>query len=169
MKAGSMMWTALIISVGVGLFLVKYKVQGLEGQLATKRAEIARDRAEIRVLDAEWTYLNDPERLRRLSQEYLGFRPAVPANVTELATLPFRRDAAGAAPANSDGAPLSAQPDTPVNPLPGLTTPTATPGPALPVTPAATQSPAGHPVIFARLQRLLFPEAVGATIPEEAR
>jgi hypothetical protein len=56
--------------------------------------------------------------------------------------------------------------ETPAAPLPGLTTPTATPSPAPAITRAATESPAGYPVIFARLQRLLFPEAAGATFPE---
>jgi hypothetical protein len=172
------MWGALIIAVGISLFLVKYKVQGLEGQLAAKRAEIVRDRSEIRVLEAEWTYLNDPERLRRLSEQYLGLRPAVPENVTTMAALPFRQNATGAAGTASaagaatvpagDDVPLTAPPEAPAAPRPSITTPTATPVPTPRVTPAATRSPAGYPVIFARLQRLLFPEAVGATLPEGA-
>ena len=72
------------------MFLLKYKVQDLENELIAKQAQIVRDRGEIRVLDAEWTYLNDPGRLRRLSEEYLGFGPPVPQNVTDIDALPFR-------------------------------------------------------------------------------
>src|SRR5262249_12617470 len=70
MRAGGWMWGALAIGVGVSMYLVKYKVQALEDELNVKREQIAHDRAAIRVLEAEWTYLNDPGRLRRLSAQY---------------------------------------------------------------------------------------------------
>ena len=90
MRASHFLWGALAICVGVSLFLLKYKVLALENELIARQEQVVRDRAAIRVLQAEWTYLNDPERLRRLSAEYLGFAPATAQNITELSTLPFR-------------------------------------------------------------------------------
>jgi hypothetical protein len=147
MRTGIVMWLALAIVVGVGMFVVKYKVQALEDELTAKREQIARDRGAIRVLDAEWTYLNDPERLRRLSAQHLGFGPAVPQNVIDIAGLPMRDPAARA------GLPAPAAPG------PSDLTNHAEAAPA----PPAFERPGGLPVFLARLQRLLLPEAVGAT------
>ncbi len=146
---GILMWLSLAIMVGVGMFLVKYKVQALEDELLAKQEQIVRDRGSIRVLEAEWTYLNDPNRLRRLSAQHLGFGPSVPQNVTNLSELPMR-DAAGA------------RVDTPAPPmLPAGTAIRADAAPSL--AQPAFERPAGLPVFLARLQRMLLPEAVGAT------
>ncbi len=147
MRTGIVMWLALAIVVGVGLFLVKYKVQALEDELIAKREQAVRDRGAIRVLEAEWTYLNDPERLRRLSAQHLGFGPAVPQNVTDITNLPLRSGAVGRV---DSPAPAPAKPGTTIH---------AEAAPA----PPAFERPAGLPVLLARLQRLLLPEAVGAT------
>ena len=149
------MWLGLAIMVGIAMFLVKYKVQALEDEVVATRAQVARDRGAIRVLDAEWTYLNDPERLRRLSAQYLKFGPPVPQNVTDIAGLPMRDPAAGA-PSENAPATTAAPPATkPAGPTIDAE--------AAPDAPAAFQRPAGLPVFIARLQRLLLPEAVGAT------
>ena len=149
MRTGILMWLALSVMVGIGMFLVKYKVQALEDELTAKQEQIVRDRGAIRVLEAECTYLNDPGRLRRLSAQHLGFGPAVPQNVIEISGLPLR-DAAGA------------RVDTPASrTLPTGTTIRADAAPMM--TPTAFQRPAGLPVFLARLQRMLLPEAVGAT------
>jgi hypothetical protein len=137
----------LAIGVGVSLFLLKYKVQALENELVARQAQIVRDRGAIRVLQAEWTYLNDPERLRRLSEEHLGFGPAAPQNVAVIDALPFR-----------DGSQAPAQ----------VSQPTA-PTPQVPQTSASIEA---HKVdaddesmgamFINRIQRLLFPASAGA-------
>jgi hypothetical protein len=147
------MWLALAVVVGISMFLIKYKVQDLEEELQAKREEISRDRSAIRVLEAEWTYLNAPERLRRLSAQHLGFGPSVPQNMTDIEALPMR-----AAP----GVPTMAPAAAPTVPQPNG--PSIDAEAALPAR-TAFQRPAGLPVLLARLQRLLLPEAVGATIP----
>ena len=156
MRTGGWMWAALAVVVGVCMYLVKYKVQALEDELQDNRAQIARDRGAIRVLEAEWTYLNDPGRLRRLSAQHLGLRPAVPQNVTDIDALPMRPDGGSAAaqvPNDAKGAPLTENSTHAANE--GNKGPFATP------------RPYGLPVLAARLQRLLFPEAVGATTQRE--
>ncbi|MBL8629710.1 MAG: hypothetical protein JNM81_08790 [Rhodospirillaceae bacterium] len=90
MKLTAIMWAALTIVVGVSLFMLKYKVQGLEDQLQATYVQIEKDRTAIRVLDAEWTYLNDPGRLRRLSEQYLGFAPPAASQVITISQLPFK-------------------------------------------------------------------------------
>jgi hypothetical protein len=162
MRTGGWMWGALAIGVGISMYLVKYKVQALEDELTAKREQIVRDRGAIRVLDAEWTYLNDPGRLRRLSAQYLGFGPAVPQNVADINTLPMRDHASGGtAQAPVENALTNAKPVPAIGPtVHAVNTPQNT---AI----FATERPAGFPVLVARLQRLLFPDAVGATTHEE--
>jgi cell division protein FtsL len=90
MRLSMIMWAALTVVVGVSLFLLKYQVQALEDQLHATHAQIEKDKSAIRVLQAEWTYLNDPARLRRLSEQHLGFGAPNAKQVATLAQLPYR-------------------------------------------------------------------------------
>jgi hypothetical protein len=139
------MWLMLTVAVGAALFMLKYKVQDLENELVGKQQQIVRDQSAIRVLQAEWTYLNDPGRLRRLSEEYLDFHAATPQNVSGIDALPFR----------NGGAP---QLDATVR-APETHAEIAAPA-FVPV--AAPERPSVVSVAFARLQRLLLPSAAGA-------
>ena len=65
----------LTASVGVGLFLIKYRVQGLELELDNLNRNIARDRELIHVLKAEWSHFNEPNRLRVLAGRHLNMAP----------------------------------------------------------------------------------------------
>ncbi len=162
------MWLALAIGVGVSMFLLKYKVQDLENELIAKQEQVIRDQGAIRVLQAEWTYLNDPERLRQLSGEHLGFAPPALANMTEIASLPFRVPAP--AHGNADGAlpqrqiPARGEPADPA--LPQIHTQLRMPATVAASTP---RSPSVVSVSIARLQRLLLPTAAGATSPSEGQ
>ncbi|MFQ5764277.1 MAG: hypothetical protein ACE5GT_05060 [Rhodospirillales bacterium] len=64
--------TLLAASLGLTLFVVKYQVQDLEEQLTELNRAITEDRQAIHVLKAEWSYLNEPTRLRDLAKRYLG-------------------------------------------------------------------------------------------------
>jgi hypothetical protein len=90
MKLTAIMWAALTVVVGISLFMLKYQVQGLEDQLQSTYVQIEKDKTAIRVLEAEWTYLNDPGRLRRLSEQYLSFTPPVAAQIITISQLPFK-------------------------------------------------------------------------------
>lgn len=151
MRAITLMWIPLAIIVGVSMFLMKYKVQALEDELVAKQAKVVRDRGAIRVLEAEWAYLNDPERLRQLSSEHLDFGPPAIINIADIDSLPMR--VAVQAP---EGAPADANPLKDIKPQfqTELRTPPAAPAP---------RSPSVVSVSIARLQRLLFPTAAGAT------
>lgn len=145
MRAAYFLWGVLAVGVGASLFLLKYKVQDLEDQLHASQAQIARDRGAIKVLQAEWTYLNDPERMRRLSAEHLGFGPPLKHNIADINALPFRADVAPRA---------AAQPTVPARQIPPVEIE------------AKADEPAGFgPVFIARIQRLLFSATAGAATP----
>ncbi len=149
MRGVYFLWGALVMGVGASLFLLKYKVQSLEHDLVARQEQVVKDRAAIRVLQAEWTYLNDPERLRRLSGEYLGFGPPAQRNIANVDALPFRKDV---------NAPAQVQQPTVIAPL------------APQVHADAAPEPNARVVLFQRLQNLLFPASAGAaTFPSNKK
>lgn len=85
---GTVLWTLLAMSVGVVLFVVKYEVKDLERRLADLNTEIHRNQESIHVLRAEWSFLNDPGRLRAQAEKHLAMKPLTPAQVATLDSLP---------------------------------------------------------------------------------
>jgi hypothetical protein len=63
----------LAASLSLTLFVVKYQVQDIEAELVEYNRALTDDRQAIHVLKAEWSYLNQPARLRNLAERYLGF------------------------------------------------------------------------------------------------
>ena len=81
---------ALTIAASVGLYQVKYQVQEMERELAGMKREVVRDRAEIQVLGAEWSFLNQPDRIQDLASRYLDLSPVVPGQMASIESLPPR-------------------------------------------------------------------------------
>ena len=75
MRRSTLFWSVLCLAVVIGLFVVKHRVQDLEDRLHTLNAEILSDRDATQVLEAEWSYLNQPARLESLSRKLLGMEP----------------------------------------------------------------------------------------------
>ncbi len=65
----------LAAALSLTLFVVKYQVQDLEEELVGLNRAITEDRQAIHVLKAEWSHLNEPSRLRKLAERYLGLSP----------------------------------------------------------------------------------------------
>lgn len=84
----TILWSLLALTAGICLYLLKHQVQVLEDELAALNRQIRMDRQAMHVLDAEWTYLNDPSRLRDLAEKHLGLQPMGPQQVATMAGLP---------------------------------------------------------------------------------
>lgn len=82
------LWTVLAAGVGVSLFLLKHEVQSLEDELNRVNRDIQASHEDIHVLKAEWSYLNDPARLRRLAETHLQMSALKPEQVTTVAAMP---------------------------------------------------------------------------------
>lgn len=67
--------------LGAGLLRVSHNVQQAEQQLAELNRSIEQEKNSIRLLNAEWAYLNNPERLEKLSAQYLDLMPPQPAAI----------------------------------------------------------------------------------------
>jgi len=71
-RLGTVFWLVLVLAAGFTTFKVKYAVQDIEEQLNRARRQTIAEQQETRVLTAEWTYLNQPERLAELNRRFLG-------------------------------------------------------------------------------------------------
>ncbi len=78
----------LVAAAGAGtlLFWTSQSVRQKEAELARIEAAAARETQAIRVLNAEWDYLNRPERLEKLASEYLKLVPPQPSQIVREAT-----------------------------------------------------------------------------------
>jgi len=120
-RPGTIVWLLLVIAVGYAMFQVKFEVMQQEETLARLTKEIADSREQNRIIDAEWSYLTRPDRVKRLAARYLNLAPITAAQIGELNTLPERPDAPPA-PIQKPNPATSAQP---------LTSPTRASGPRL--------------------------------------
>ena len=129
----------LTAAASISLYQVKYQVQDMERNLATMKRQIVRDRGEMQVLDAEWSFLNQPERLQDLSRRYLSLAPIRSSQMASIESLPPRgASVLAAAPGPALALPPGVSP--PLTPLP------APVGPGLsPVAPPQAQLPAAPP------------------------
>ena len=66
---------AVLLVLMLVLYLTKTFAGTERSQIAQVEREIATERARVRLLRAEVAHLEQPERLERLSREYLGMEP----------------------------------------------------------------------------------------------
>lgn len=85
---GTIVWGCVAAGIGIGLFFLKHEVKEQEARLSNLNQEIRRNQEAIHVLKAEWAYLNDPARLRQLSERHLGLKPMQPSQIATLDVLP---------------------------------------------------------------------------------
>jgi cell division protein FtsL len=74
-RLSSLFWLALVLISGFAMFKVKYAVQDLDDELGRVRKQTVAEQQEIRVLNAEWAYLTQPERLAELNRKFLSLAP----------------------------------------------------------------------------------------------
>jgi hypothetical protein len=72
----SSLWAlALAFIAGIALFAVSQQVQRSERDMRVLKDQLAQEQEAIRVLRAEWDYLNRPDRLEALASKYLNMSP----------------------------------------------------------------------------------------------
>ncbi len=71
----------LAIGAGFVLFQTSQNVQQAEGRLHKIQTALAKEQDALRVLEAEWDYLNRPDRLEELARDYLKMEAQSPASL----------------------------------------------------------------------------------------
>src|SRR6185437_32999 len=151
----------MLLAAGSGLYLYheKHRASVLDRQIAqvVKAADAARERTGM--LRAEWTLLNEPERLQDLASRYLtGLQPMAPSQFVQMTALDSRLPPVAQSPA---AAPADSEDETPVAegtpippPVPAAPPPMiaeATPAPAATAAPQAAQVTAPAPASAMRM------------------
>ena len=96
-RLSTILWTLAVVIAGYAMFQVKFHVAKLDDELTRLNRQIAATREETRVLAAEWTLLDDPQRLDQLNSVSLKLQPIAPTQIVQPAQLdqiPMRNAAA---------------------------------------------------------------------------
>lgn len=134
-KLGAVFWLGLVLASGFSTFTVKYAVQDIDDQLNRARKHAIAEQQEIRVLAAEWTYLNQPDRLAELNRTFLQLVPIAAKQLQQrIEDIPLRAPAAG------PDVLLAASPPVAAPPVAAGAVAVAAPAPVAAV-PAATAPP----------------------------
>jgi hypothetical protein len=150
---------AFLMACGSGLYLYqsKHEVQLLDRTIEKSVRDTTTLREQSRLLSAEWTMLNDPDRLRQFSDTYLSLKTINPAQFTSLndlgSKLPAPRiETPAPAPVETPVAvetppPLVAEPDSTAAAPTVVAEQEAMPLPPIPaVRPAQVATPAARPI-----------------------
>jgi cell division protein FtsL len=89
-RMSSMFWGLLVILASAALYHTSYHVQSLQQELDDYNEQIAAEREQMHVLQAEWSYLAAPDRLQQLANKHLGMQRAKPYQVVTLQQLDQR-------------------------------------------------------------------------------
>lgn len=184
-RVGTMIWLGLIGASSAFLFKTSYEVQSLQGELRGLNRSILREQDSIRVMHAEWAFLNQPSRLQALTDQFTKLRPIAPTQmVASAADLPMplpSLDGEPMAPPASLVAQVDALPSFGPVPLPGhrpgeggVLLAAAAPMPdqipaALPQPAAAPAQPVVAPVQVAAVEVRPAPVVAPAAVPAPAR
>ena len=79
-------WTLLcglliVVIAGVSTYGVKAKITQKEAQLESLHVQILAQKDRLRVLEADWSYLTNPDRIQRLAEERLALNPISPERI----------------------------------------------------------------------------------------
>jgi len=152
----------MLLAAGSGLYLYqqKHKSQVLERHIIETVSKTVAAQRRVLILTAEWDLLNDPERLAKLSDQFLKLRTMNPsqfASLDDLATrlpvpraLPVVPDHSTEEPGEADAVAETPLPVPPMLVPPPAPSPGQAPSLAAPaVTRPATPSPAAAPTASA--------------------
>lgn len=93
MQRSTIIFFVLALFGGFILFKVKYEVVEIEQKLAQTEQQIAREKETIHILKAEWSHLNEPQRLKKLAEKYLDIIPMKTDQIVATLNDPKNEDA----------------------------------------------------------------------------
>jgi len=114
----------LLAALILGVYLAKTIAGGERAKIAVVERQIAAEKVRIRLLKAEVSHLEQPARIERLSETYLGLAPvpikheAAPDALPALASQPI---APPKTPVEATPDPIASAPPAPAAPLPTTT------------------------------------------------
>ncbi|MDF3022986.1 MAG: hypothetical protein K0R10_347 [Alphaproteobacteria bacterium] len=146
MRKTAMLWLVLAVICGGMLFQTSQRVTDGRAQLAGIENAARKEDEHLRVLQAEWSYLNQPDRLEKLSKQYLQLAPLKGKQFTKVSDLEQRpvNAVASTGPVIDPEAPAAlpeVAADVPVVEAPQEETPAIAAAPAAPAAPLLKPAP----------------------------
>ena len=86
MQRSTTIFFILALIGGFILFKVKYEVVDIEQRLVQIEQQISREKETIHILKAEWSHLNEPQRLQKLAEKYLDIIPMKTEQIAAIAS-----------------------------------------------------------------------------------
>jgi len=86
----TIVWIGLATLASGILYHTSYRAQEQAERLASLNRQIVTEQEAIQVLKAEWAFLNDPNRIERLSAQHLLLQPTQAHQIALLDSLPDR-------------------------------------------------------------------------------
>ena len=180
-----------LLACGSGLYVYqsKHRVQLIDREIEKTVHATDALREQTRIAHADWTLLNDPQRLQALADQFLNLKNVAPGQFTSMAELDSRLPAASVpepAPLDPVATPVAEPPPpvavvppaVPAEPAVVATAPTPPRVPEhkpLPprqvvaeAPPARPQSPVFRPAVTADLPRPAVPQVVHASLPTQS-
>ncbi len=83
---------ALVAAVlfSFGLYNIKYDTRVAEREVLLLRQEIELEKETLKVLRAEWSHLNQPDRIQKLAEKYLDLAPVGLGQIVSIRDVPSR-------------------------------------------------------------------------------
>lgn len=82
-------WVIAASATALILFQIKQDVRVLEEQIVATQRAILTDQEAVHVLEAEWSYLNNPARVGALAERHLGLAPIPGERIVGFEDLPL--------------------------------------------------------------------------------
>jgi cell division protein FtsL len=81
---------AITVTVAFGLYKLKYNTTLAAQTLSRLESDTAAEREAIKVLNAEWSHLNSPQRIEELARKHLTLQDIEKGQMIDLQDVPFR-------------------------------------------------------------------------------
>jgi len=133
---GILFWVVAAICTGIGLFMVKYQVVGLEEKIEGLNRQIIENQRATHVLKVEYAHLGELQRIEKLNDRFIHLQPIAIRQIGRIDQVPLRRE---------DGAIVTDNKTTQTK-GPGTGAPSSTDAPSA----SATLRPAAKPEAGAR-------------------
>lgn len=98
MRKSTLLWLGLAAFCGAALFHTSQKVNDGRQQLSLLNADLRREEESLRVLQAEWSYLNNPDRLEKLARSHLALQETKGKQFVKLSNVNVAETERAAAP-----------------------------------------------------------------------
>lgn len=82
------MMVAATIVVAIALYAVKYDTGQVAAGIADLKGQIRDERETMTILRAEWSLLNQPERIQQLAEKHLELEPVRSSQIRDLGDIP---------------------------------------------------------------------------------